>query len=334
MKEPIPKDTQRISTEEQMEEAFREVESKEQLYSIALFDILGFSNLVENNGTEVVLDLYSKLVKLIHDVESTFSGGVPVSGAVAPVPTSPDWKNNQLVADANGFIRVCHFSDTFIIYVNYVFAKPSWWLRDSFYEKYPLLDMEIGTEYCPLFWENHRIYISFLQICSEFFCEALKCGIPLRGCISTGMATMDTGNSIFFGKPLVEAARGEPAQNCIGVSFGRSFNNYHPAYNRFFIPYMDHIKDGDKKAVYLSPMALDWPRFWREHRSFRELSISESIRKMNTNPAFSKYYDGAMRFSEFSKEHEDWPDHINRVGMMGIIDYYERVRTWYRGLKE
>lgn len=89
--------------------------------------------------------------------------------------------------------------------------------------------------------------------------ENIKRGIPLRGCISTGMATMDAGKSIFFGRPLVEAARGEPAQNCIGVSFGRNFNNYHPAYNRFFIPYMEHMKNNDKRTAYLSPMVLDWP---------------------------------------------------------------------------
>ena len=133
-----------------------------------------------------VLDLYNKLVELIHNIESTFDGGVPFSGAVAPGPIS---------------------------------------------------------QYCSLFWQKHHIYISFLQICTEFFCEAIKRGIPLRGCISTGMATMDAGKSIFFGRPLVEAARGEPAQDCIGVSFGRSFNNYHPAYNRFFIPYMEHRHD-------------------------------------------------------------------------------------------
>ena len=64
----------------------------------------------------------------------------------------------------------------------------------------------------------------FLQICIEFFCEAIKAGISLRGCISTGMATMNQHDSIYFGRPLVEAARGETAQSCIGMAFGRSFN--------------------------------------------------------------------------------------------------------------
>ncbi len=328
----IREEKKRISTEEEMNKAIREVENEEQLYSIALFDILGFSNFVERNGTQIVLDLYNKLVELIHNVETKFDGVVPASGAVAPVPVTSDWKNNQLVADANGLIRVCHFSDTFILYVNYIFEKPSWWLRDSYYEEFPLLNMEIGTQYNPIFWEKHHIYISFLQICMEFFCEAIKRGIPLRGCISTGMATMNIDKSIFFGRPLVEAARGEPAQNCIGVSFGRSFNNYHPAYNRYFIPYLGHMKENDKKTAYLSPAVLDWPRFWRGHEDFSVLSISEFINNMNTNPTYSEYYDGAIRFAKFSQQHENWSKQINRDGIKGILEYYDRIKAWYNGI--
>ena len=47
-----------ITSSDEMEQAIQEVEKGEQLYSIALFDILGFSNLVQNNGTQIVLELY------------------------------------------------------------------------------------------------------------------------------------------------------------------------------------------------------------------------------------------------------------------------------------
>lgn len=33
-----------------------------------------------------------------------------------------------------------------------------------------------------------------LQVCMEFFCDAVKEGITLRGCILTGMATMNQKN--------------------------------------------------------------------------------------------------------------------------------------------
>ena len=325
IKEPLS-----ITSLEAMDNAIREAEQQEQLYSIALFDILGFSNLVQNSGTQVIRNLYDKLLELIHRMESNYSGGAAFSGSVVPVPVSDNWKSNQLVADANGYIHVCHFSDTFLIYTNYLFKKPAWWLRDSYDEPYPLLLGEIGTEYSPLIYQEHQIYLSFLQICMEFFCEAIRAGIPLRGCISTGMATMDKHQSIYFGRPLVEAARGEPAQNAIGVAFGRSFNNYHPVYNRYFIPYLGHIKENDSKAEYLSPMMLDWPRFWRDHYASKDASISDYINKMNTNPAFSSYYDNAIKFADFSAQYQNWPEEIDRDGVTGILDYYERVQFWYR----
>lgn len=96
-----------ITSPEEMDKAIQEVEKNEQLYSIALFDILGFSNFVQNNGTQVVLDLYHKLIDLIHRMESSSTGGAAFSGSVVPVPVSSDWTANQLVADANGYIQVC-----------------------------------------------------------------------------------------------------------------------------------------------------------------------------------------------------------------------------------
>lgn len=51
------------------------------------------------------------------------------------------------IADGNGYVNVCHFSDTFIIYVNYNFCKPGFWLADKKDEPYPLLLGEIGTPY-------------------------------------------------------------------------------------------------------------------------------------------------------------------------------------------
>lgn len=140
---------------------------------------------------------------------------------------------------------------------------------------------------------------------------------------------MNKHESIFFGEPLVEAARGEPAQNAIGVAYGRSFNNYHPIYNRYFIPYLKNIKENDKKAEFLSPMMLDWPRFWRQKYVSDKQSIEEYISRMNSTSEFTKYYDNAIRFVRFSEEHENWSNEIDREGMTDIMDYYERVKRWY-----
>lgn len=324
---PVPEP---IKSSEAMENALRDAETQEQLYSIALFDILGFSNFVQHNETDRVLKLYNTLVELIHRMESNPTGQSAFSGSVVPVPVSPDCKSNQLVANSNGYIQVCHFSDTFLIYTNFLFKKQGFWLRDSYYEPHPLLLEEIGTKFYPIFQQEHPLYLSFLQICMEFFCESIKAGIPLRGCISTGMATMNKNQSIFFGRPLVEAAKGEPAQNSIGVAFGKSFNNYHPIYNRYFIPYLRHIKEQDGRADFLSPMLLDWPRFWRDHYNSESKSIKDCIDKMNTDPLFSSYYDKAIEFANFSEQYKDWSDEIDYDGILDILNYYERIKAWYR----
>ena len=63
-----------ITSKEDMDQAVREVEKQEQFYSMALFDILGFSNYVENNGSQAVLELYQKLLDIIHRAESYYGG--------------------------------------------------------------------------------------------------------------------------------------------------------------------------------------------------------------------------------------------------------------------
>lgn len=317
----------------EVEEALMDIEKHEQLYSIALFDILGFSNFVENNGTQVILELYNKLLDLIEMQKSTPDGNASLAGSVVPVPTSSDWKNNALIADANGFVRVCHFSDTFIIYVNYQLSKQGWWLRDTKYEPNPLLICEANTQYCPIFFDSHAIYLSYVQTCMEFFCQAILAGIPLRGCLSTGMALMDQERAIYFGNPLVEAARGESAQDAIGIAFGSSFNNYHPVYNDYFIPYLGHMKQDQNKTKFLSPMVLDWPKYWRRAATFKDHSLIDCIKKMNTNSLFSKYYDNAIKFVEFSEKHENWSDEIDRAGMGDIIDFYKRAKAWYENAR-
>ena len=316
----------------EVEKALMDIEKHEQLYSIALFDILGFSNYVGSNGTQVILELYNRLLDLIEQQKSTPEGGASLAGSVVPVPISPDWKNNALIADANGFVRACHFSDTFIIYVNYQLSKQGWWLRDTKYEPNPLLIGEADTQYCPVFFESHAIYLSYLQTCMEFFCQGILAGIPLRGCLSTGMALMDQEKSIYFGTPLVEAARGESAQDAMGIAFGRSFSNYHPVYHDYFIPYLGHMKQDQNKTKFLSPMVLDWPRYWRHSSTFNQYSLVDCIKKMNTNPAFSKYYDNAIKFAEFSEKHENWSDEINRENMGDILGFYKRAIEWYESV--
>lgn len=164
----------------------------------------------------------------------------------------------------------------------------------------------------------------------EFFCEAIVAGIPLRGCVSTGPAIMDSYKSIYIGSPLVEVARGETEQNSLGIAFGKSFNNCHPVYNDYFIPYLNHIKE---KSSFLSPMMLDWARYWRQSPDFSNHNLTECIGKMNKDPRFSAYYNNAIKFFEFSNSHQNWSHELNREGITDITDYYKRAVDWYNSVK-
>lgn len=320
-------DMQPIKDKKELSSGLKQISENEQVYSIALFDILGFSNFVETNGSKIVLDLYNKLLQLVDRQKSSFGKKDSIVGSVVPAPVSDDWKSNLLIADANGYINVCHFSDTFIIYVNFLLGKRPFWLRDSKYEPYPLLLGEIGTKQYSIFYEEHRIYLSFLQTCMDFFCQSIVAGIPLRGCISTGTAIMNPYKSIFVGEPIVEAARGETVRNFLSVSFGKSFNNHHPVYNDYFIPYYDDMKE--VKSEYLSPMLLDWARYWRESPNFNKINFNECINKMDKNKSFSGYYKNTIKYFEFSQKHANWSEEINREGVKEIFGYYRKTKEWY-----
>lgn len=320
-----------FTSESEVKEYMKKISGEEQVYSIALFDILGFSNYVENHGNKVILELYETLLDLIHKQESTSHDNANLAGSIVPIRISDDWKKIGYAANANGFINVCHFSDTFLLYVNYHLCKQGFWLADYREEPYPLLLGEIGTLHYPVVYERHPIYLSFLQTCMEFFCQAIVAGIPLRGCIGTGLAIMNKEKSIYLGAPLVEAARGEAAQTALGIAFGKSFNNSHPVYNDYFIPYLAQIKS--EKAKYLSPMMLDWPRYWRKSLEFKNYSLEDCINKMNIDSNFSSYYDNAISFFEFSAKHENWSQELRRDGIKDIKDYYDRAREWYESVE-
>ena len=56
----------RLKSQEEIDKKLQEFSGREHLYSIALFDILGFSNFVQKNGTDTIMELYTKLLDLIN----------------------------------------------------------------------------------------------------------------------------------------------------------------------------------------------------------------------------------------------------------------------------
>ena len=288
-----------------------------ELISLALFDVLGFANYVSNRGNDIALQLYRKLVNLI----KSHKGGIGVQAL------SNEWKGAAYVQGIYGNIHISYFSDTFMIWTDYEDTPGFWsWLDSGFNEDFPLLFCEPNTTHYPRFYQKHMNYINFIEICMDFFCQSVMNGIPLRGCISTGLATLDTNRSIFVGSPIVEAARGETEQNSIGFAYGKSFNNHHPVWNRYHIPYMKHKKDPTKENSCLSPMMVDYPRYWREHYSDRD--FIQLVRQMNPGGEFSKYYDNAIEFYKFSEKHENWLSAVDKNDINSILDFYGKSKEW------
>jgi len=144
----------------------------------------------------------------------------------------------------------------------------------------------------------------FVQRCSDLICEALQMGIPLRGTIALGEGFMHKQSGTFLGSHIVEAARLEAAQNWIGVAFapsatwGKFMAELSPTQiTEYEIP----VKDG--KEDLRSPIALDWPRRWRESK---KPSLQDKLRQLAVPGNLAIYYNEAIAFADWSEKHHNW----------------------------
>lgn len=168
----------------------------------------------------------------------------------------------------------------------------------------------VWVEYEELFGMNLS---GFYEKCMDIFIEAIKRGIPLRGAISRGTAIMDEERKLYLGKPIVEAARAEAAQNWMGIALTRSCQEASISEAWLLLPYTEHIKETylskqKGKDVLFTNCVLDWPKYWRNTQDKEVISL---IQKMNDDVAFSSYYDNAIKFVNYSKENPDfWEDKL------------------------
>lgn len=322
-----PAEPDKLITRADVEKLVNEQSRREQLYSVAVFNIPGLEDLMEKRGDQPIMELYNKLLDTVQASQAGMGGTVPV-------PTSTDWKENELVSGAGGMIRGCQMNGGFVIYVNYLAVKRGFGTGQAKYEPNPLLLGERNTDFCARFYEHHSVYLSFLQTCMEFFCQAMAAGVPLRGCVSTGMAVMDPERSLFFGTPLVEATVGAATRRSIGISFGRSFYNYHPVYHDYFIPRPLHLDENTEGGEYLSPMVLDWARYWRDSLGYGEIDFSEGLSKMREDPLCAEQYEIAAGFFEFSRKNQAWYRRLDWTTPGDIRDYCEQARKWYYSVQK
>lgn len=160
----------------------------------------------------------------------------------------------------------------------------------------------------------------FVQRCADLVCEALSLHVPLRGAIALGDAVMHKASGMYLGDPLIDAHELEEAQEWIGVAFAPS-GTWSPFVAQLspiqIIEYEIPVKEG--KEALRTPMALDWPRRWRDTR---EEPLSDVLNQMNTSEKHPKYYINALAFAEHSESHHDWhkkTDELNDFKYLRMI---------------
>ena len=144
----------------------------------------------------------------------------------------------------------------------------------------------------------------FLQRCCDLVCEALLMSIPLRGAIALGEGFMHKQSGTYIGPMIVEAARLEAAQQWIGVALAPSAT--WPSFMAEVRPtqiieYEIPVKQDTEPLR--SPVALDWPRRWRETET---ASLQGQLRKLMPDGRHANYYSHALAFAEWSEKHHDW----------------------------
>jgi hypothetical protein len=152
---------------------------------------------------------------------------------------------------------------------------------------------------------NTFCFPPFCDMCNTFICEVIETSLPIRGGIAVGEAYMDKTSRKYLGKAFLEAVSVEKSQDWIGASFGPSFAK--DPYNSYFISssvlvYRKHTKPG--QSQYIPGVVLDWPRKWRDRST---ITIGRHLKTMNNEPAFAKYYENTLSFTEFSEINKDWP---------------------------
>jgi hypothetical protein len=229
-------------------------------WMVGLFDVLGFSSRIAQDGVEKVYETYRSLIDRVLKKEALRCiGSMRLPGESHRVPTL-----------FSAEVRYTYFSDTILLWM-------------------PLHPMFAGP---------------FLQRCSDLVCEALQMQIPLRGTISLGEGFMHKQSGTYLGSMIVEAARLEAAQEWLGVAFGPS-----ATWTQFvaevsptqIIEYDIPVKEG--KESLCSPIALDWPRRWRDTET---ISLQKRLGEITPVGQHSKYYAHALAFADWSEKHHDW----------------------------
>lgn len=241
-------------------------EPEEDLFLLAYFDVLGFKSMLARLGADGILGLYRQVF------ETTIKHAVENKRWCSSPGCSPDGTGYTVMQ----FIPVetAHFSDSLLVWAP---GQPAF------------------------FW-------GFLDRVMDVFCEALKIGVPLRGALAIGPAVLHKRTNIFVGHPIVEASSLEAGQDWLGVACGPSFRQIPPQIFPIradqFLLYNPPMKPG--RSGLAGGLALDWPRWWREHYSDDIEHVITTLRDQSP-PICAKYYDAAIDFARRSWKRREQP---------------------------
>jgi hypothetical protein len=104
------------------------------------------------------------------------------------------------------------------------------------------------------------------------------------GALSMGEAILHLDRGIFLGQPLIDTARLEHTQLCIGASFAGPFMSQIVP-KRYQLPFTGHFKQHIPQSF--SGITVDWPRHWRKTR---EANLIDMVRALDVDSRFSQYY--------------------------------------------
>lgn len=256
------------------------------LYSVALFDILGFEARFGTCGLEAMAEKYDSLIGSVINRNQHMSE----LATMLHMEDEATW-----TAEGDAFVcnRIygAYASDTLLIWAHTLFPQARG-LSDQ--ERIARSsDPTHGWAYLPIPCDR------FLEACGELVCEALELELPVRGAIAKGMAIMDLERGVFLGQPIIDAARMEKDQKLIGASLcGSYLSQVIPG--PYAVPLESHVKEG--RGGDFSGLVLNWPRHWR---ITRRTELASFISRLNVDPDHSWVYDNSLELNRISQNFAD-----------------------------
>jgi hypothetical protein len=245
-------------------------------FLVGFFDVLGFESRFKALGLGGILEKYQELISVVDQRNAA------TEQWFGPLNFS---EGAYWVAEGDAFISArlygAYASDSILLFAHSDFPENRYpKALESTLEERQLRgqDPEQGWRYHPVPCDN------FLDLCNEVICRSVEIGLPLRGALSLGEAVLHLERSVFLGQPLIDTARLEHTQLCIGASFANPFMQQIVP-KRYSLPFTAHFKE-DAPANF-SGSVLDWPRHWRKTR---EGGLIEALDTLDMDTQFSPYY--------------------------------------------